>query len=153
MRELATGKQLPDAIRFVKFSSIAWTKDGKGFFYGRYPEPPAGKMLEAAVRDKKIYYHTLNTAQSADRLVYERPEEPMLFIDADIDETGRYLWLVTSKASTNTNSLGSSTLRDHSKKRLPGSARVAWVKPSTRSSQRSLHSGLTGNLTTMKYAP
>jgi len=57
------------------------------------------------VRDKKIYYHLLNTAQAADRLVYERPEEPTLFIDADVDETGRYLWLVTSKGSTNTNEL------------------------------------------------
>src|SRR5436190_1891748 len=49
VRELATGTQLPDVIRWVKFSSIAWTKDGKGFFYGRYPEPPPGKMLEAAI--------------------------------------------------------------------------------------------------------
>src|SRR6266511_4864275 len=42
VREIASGKQLPDVIRWVKFSSLAWTKDGKGFFYGRYPEPPAG---------------------------------------------------------------------------------------------------------------
>ena len=63
MRELTTGKQLPDAILWVKFSGIAWTEDGKGFFYGRYPEPPAGKALEAAVRDKKIYYHALGTEQ------------------------------------------------------------------------------------------
>jgi prolyl oligopeptidase len=105
VRELATGKQLPDTIRWVKFSGIAWTKDGKGFFYGRYPEPPAGKTLEAAVKDKKIYYHRLNTNQSEDRLIYERPEEPMLFIDADIDETGRYVWFVTNKGTSNTNEL------------------------------------------------
>ena len=43
-----SGKELPDVIRWVKFSSLSWTKDGKGFFYGRYPEPPAGKALEAA---------------------------------------------------------------------------------------------------------
>jgi prolyl oligopeptidase len=105
VRELATGKQLPDTIRWVKFSSIAWTKDGKGFFYGRYPEPPAGKMLEAAVKDKKIYYHRLNTNQSDDRLIYERPEEPLLFIDADVDETGRYVWFITNKGTSNKNEL------------------------------------------------
>jgi prolyl oligopeptidase len=105
VRELSSAKQLADVIRWVKFSSIAWTTDGKGFFYGRYPEPPAGKMLEAAVKDKKIYYHALGTPQSADRLVYERPEEPMLFIDADIDETGRYLWFVTNKGTSNKNEL------------------------------------------------
>ena len=105
VRDVGSGKQLPDVVKWVKFSSIAWTKDGKGFFYGRYPEPPAGKMLEAAVRDKKIYYHRLGTEQSADRLVYERPEEPTLFIDVDIDETGRYVWFVTNKGTSNNNEL------------------------------------------------
>jgi len=105
VRELSSAKQLSDVIRWVKFSSIAWTTDGKGFFYGRYPEPPAGKTLEAAVKDKKIYYHRLGTAQSADRLVYERPEEPMLFIDADVDETGRYVWFATNKGTSNKNEL------------------------------------------------
>src|SRR5581483_4451811 len=105
VRELGSTKQLPDVIKWVKFSSLAWTKDGKGFFYGRYPEPPAGKMLEAAVRDKKIYYHLLGTAQSDDRLVYERPQEPTLFIDVDIDETGRYVWFVTNKGTSNNNEL------------------------------------------------
>jgi hypothetical protein len=62
VRELGTGKQLPDVIRWVKFSSLSWTEDGKGFFYGRYPEPRAGKALEDAVRDKKIYYHALHSA-------------------------------------------------------------------------------------------
>jgi prolyl oligopeptidase len=105
VRELATGRQLPDAIRWVKFSDIAWTEDGKGFFYGRYPEPRAGKALEDAVRDKKIYYHVLGTSQSADRLIYERPEEPALFIDASIDEAGRYLFFQTNKGTSNRNEL------------------------------------------------
>jgi prolyl oligopeptidase len=105
VRELASGKQLPDVIRWVKFSSLAWTKDGKGFFYGRYPEPPAGKTLEAAVKDKKIFYHTLGTAQTADRLIYERKDEPTLFIDADLDETGRYLWIETNKGTSPKNEL------------------------------------------------
>ncbi len=82
VRTLPDGKPLSDEIRWVKFSGLSWTKDGKGFFYGRYPEPAAGKALQQAVRDKKIYYHVLGTPQSADRLVYERPEEPTLFISA-----------------------------------------------------------------------
>ena len=103
VRELATGKQLPDTIEWVKFSEIAWTEDGEGFFYGRYPAPPAGRMLEAAIRDKKIYYHLLGTPQSADRLIYERPDAPELFIDAVRDETGRYLWIETAKGTENKN--------------------------------------------------
>jgi prolyl oligopeptidase len=105
VRELSSGKQLPDVIRWVKFSGIAWTEDGKGFFYGRYPEPPPGKALEAAVRDKKIYYHVIGTPQSADRLIYERRDDPSLFIDVDIDETGRYVWFETNKGTSNKNEL------------------------------------------------
>ncbi len=105
VRELGTGKQLADVIRWVKFSDIAWTEDGKGFFYGRYPEPRAGKALEDAIRDKKIYYHALGTNQSSDRLIYERPEEPMLFIDAFTDETRRYLFFQTNKGTSNKNEL------------------------------------------------
>jgi len=105
IRELGTGKQLPDVVRWVKFSSLSWTEDGKGFFYGRYPEPRAGKALEDAVRDKKIYYHALGTQQAADRLIYERADEPMLFIDAYTDETGRYLFFATNKGTSNKNEL------------------------------------------------
>jgi prolyl oligopeptidase len=105
VRELATGRQLADVIKWVKFSDIAWTEDGKGFFYGRYPEPRAGKALEDAVRDKKIFYHAVGTPQTADRLIYERPEEPMLFIDADRDETGRYIFFATNKGTSNKNEL------------------------------------------------
>jgi prolyl oligopeptidase len=105
VREIGSGKQLPDEVKWVKFSGIAWTEDGKGFFYGRYPEPPPGKALEAAVKNKKIYYHLLGTPQSADKLIYERPEEPTLFIDADTDETGRYLFFFTNKGTSNKNEL------------------------------------------------
>jgi prolyl oligopeptidase len=105
VRELATGRQLPDVIRWVKFSSLSWTEDGKGIFYGRYPEPRAGKALEDAVVDKKIYYHTLGTPQSADRLIYERRDEPALFINAELDETRRYLFLTTNKGTSNKNEL------------------------------------------------
>jgi len=105
VRTLPDGAQLPDEIRWVKFSSVEWTKDGKGFFYGRYPEPAAGRALQQAVRDKKIYYHALGTPQSADRLVYERPEEPALFLSASIDETRRYLFITTNKGTSNRNEL------------------------------------------------
>src|SRR5258706_16072439 len=101
VRELATGRQLRDVVKWVKFSGIAWTEDGKGFFYGRYPEPRAGKALEDAVRDKKIYYHRLETPQSADRLFYKRTEEPILLIALYNDQPGRHLVFPADKMMTN----------------------------------------------------
>ena len=47
VREIATGRELPDRIEWFRFSGISWTKDGAGFFYARYPEPPKGQELRA----------------------------------------------------------------------------------------------------------
>jgi prolyl oligopeptidase len=105
VRDLRTGRATGDSIRWVKFSGLSWTHDGRGFFYGRYPEPAEGKALSGAVHDKKIYYHAIGTTQAEDRLMYERPEEPSLFISAYLDESGRYLFVVTNKGTSNRNEL------------------------------------------------
>jgi len=118
VRALGSGADLPDTVRWVKFSTIAWTHDGQGFFYGRYPEPPPGKVLETAVRDKRLYYHRLGTDQSADRLVYERPDDPTLFIDGDLDETGRYFFIQTNKGTSNKNELFVKDLGDPMRPKL-----------------------------------
>jgi len=112
VRELASGRQLADTIRWMKFSGVQWTKDGKGFFYGRYPEPPPGKGLQVADHDAKIYYHRLGDDQAADRLIYERPEEPTLYLDQQIDEAGRYLFILTSRGTSPKNELFVKDLRD-----------------------------------------
>ncbi|HZR24241.1 MAG TPA: prolyl oligopeptidase family serine peptidase [Vicinamibacterales bacterium] len=127
VRDLSTGKQTADVIRWVKFSELQWTKDGKGFFYGRYPEPPKGKVLEAAIRDKKIYYHKLGTDQSADTLIYERKDEPALFIDIDMDEAGRYLWFITNKGTSNTNELFAKDLGDPLKPNLAAPVKTLYA--------------------------
>ena len=46
VREVATGKDLDDAVPWVKFSGISWTKDNKGFFYSRYPTPAGVKYVK-----------------------------------------------------------------------------------------------------------
>jgi prolyl oligopeptidase len=37
--DVATGQPLADEVKWVKFSSLAWAKDGSGFYYSRFPEP------------------------------------------------------------------------------------------------------------------
>jgi len=127
VRELPGGRQLPDTIRWVKFSTTSWTRDGRGFFYGRYPEPPQGKALEAALRDKRIYYHVLGTPQTSDRLIYERPEEPLLFVDAEVDENGRYLFVTTNRGTSNSNELFVKDLGDPLKPSLEAPVRALYT--------------------------
>ena len=64
VRNVANGQDLPDTIRWVKFSGVSWTEDEKGFFYSRYPEPPAGKAISQRVINQKLYYHRLETSRA-----------------------------------------------------------------------------------------
>jgi prolyl oligopeptidase len=105
VRDIGKGQDLPDEIRWMRFSNLSWTKDAKGFFYSRYPEPPKGKVLEAALSGQAVYYHRIGTAQSADRLIYSRPDMPGWFIDSSVTEDGRYLLIFMAKGSDNNNRL------------------------------------------------
>jgi len=93
VRDLASGRDLPDEVKWVRFSALSWTRDGKGFFYSRYPEPPAGRALIAVLGDHALYYHRLGTPQSEDVLVYRRPDLPRAIILAGVPREGRYLFI------------------------------------------------------------
>jgi prolyl oligopeptidase len=97
--DVATGKKLPDVVRWVKFSGIAWTHDDRGFFYSRFAEPPGGeKAIRHAVANQKVYYHRLGAPQSDDRLVYSKPGLPNAYVTAGFVQRGfckdgRYLFV------------------------------------------------------------
>jgi prolyl oligopeptidase len=99
VRDVETGKDLPDQIHWVKFSGASWTPDNKGFFYSRYDEPSEKNKLEAVNYFQKLYYHRLGTLQSEDLLIYERPDHKDWGFNGSVTEDGRYLivsvWLGT----------------------------------------------------------
>ncbi|KAI0092497.1 prolyl oligopeptidase [Irpex rosettiformis] len=106
--------RLSDEIRFVKFSSISWTKDSKGFFYQRYPERKshgaASEDLAGTETDSDtnamLYYHRVGTPQSEDILVYKDDANPEWFWGSDISEVdGRYLVLSIAKDTSRKNLL------------------------------------------------
>jgi prolyl oligopeptidase len=105
VRDLTSGKDLADEVRWMRFSNISWTKDAKGFYYSRYPEPPKGKVLEAALSGHALYYHRVGTPQSADLLVYERKDLPTWLIIGSVSEDGRYLYVSMYEGSGNNNRL------------------------------------------------
>jgi len=112
VREIATGRNLPDVVRWYRFSTISWTKDGKGFFYARFPEPPEGKVLEAELRDHQVHYHLVGTSQDQDRLIYRRPDLPRYFVGASVTEDGRYLIVTLSNGTDPKNRLYYADLGD-----------------------------------------
>ncbi|MEL6223143.1 MAG: prolyl oligopeptidase family serine peptidase [Cyanobacteria bacterium J06627_8] len=91
VRDIHTGQDLEDSIRWVKFSGAAWTSDETGFFYSRYDEPNESSKLEDTNYYQKLYYHRIGTSQSEDVLVYERPDEKEWGFSGDVTNDGQYL--------------------------------------------------------------
>lgn len=123
VRDLTTGRDLPDDVRWMRFSEIAWTADSRGFFYCRYPEPPANKTLEAALFGHALYYHTAGTPQSADVLIYERKDLPTWGITGLVTEDGRYLLVALAEGSVYRNRLYVADLEDPLRPRLDAPVR------------------------------
>ncbi len=74
VRDVTTGKDLPDTLHWVKFTSISWLKDKSGFYYTRFPRP--GSVPEGDENYFcQVYFHKIGDAQEKDTLVFERPDE------------------------------------------------------------------------------
>ncbi len=112
VRDIATGEDLPDHLRWVKFSGASWTLDGQGFFYSRYDEPPPGREYESANYFQKLYYHRLGTPQSEDLLVYHRPDQKEWGFAGGVTEDGNYLIISVWRGTDPKNLLFYKDLRD-----------------------------------------
>jgi prolyl oligopeptidase len=103
VRDVRTGRDEADLLKWVKFSGASWTKDGKGFFYSRYDEPKAGQAKKGANYFQKLFFHRLGTAQSEDVLVYERPDEKEWGFGGHVTDDGRYLVISVWKGTDRRN--------------------------------------------------
>jgi prolyl oligopeptidase len=98
VKDVATGKDLPEKLLWAKFTNLTWAPDKRGLYYQRFPVPgtvPAGDENYFG----KIYFHRLGDAQEKDTLVLERPERDVT-LWTDITPDGRYLILTATKGST-----------------------------------------------------
>jgi len=115
VRSVDTGADAPDLVQWVKFAEASWTKDSRGFFYSRYPQPPAEKgdsKTFSALENQRIFYHRLGTPQSHDVLIFERPDEPKYFLNGSATENGQYLVLTTARGASPENLLSLVDLGD-----------------------------------------
>jgi prolyl oligopeptidase len=90
--DMKTTKPLPDQIKWSRFGSIYWSNDG--FFYCRYDEPAPGRELNA-IKNKRLYYHVLDTKQEDDKLIYEIPESAYRDFHYEISSDQSTLFMFT----------------------------------------------------------
>lgn len=99
VRNVGTGEDLPDQIKWVKFSGASWKKDGSGFFYSRYDEPTEATKLTKANYFHKLYFHRLGAPQSENQLVYHRPDHKDWNFGGSVTDDGRYLVINASQGT------------------------------------------------------
>ena len=99
VREVDTGTDLPDVVRWVKFSVASWARDGSGFYYSRYDEPTEAQKLTRVNYYHKLYFHRLGTPQSEDVLVYHRPDQKEWGFQGHVTEDGRYLVITVTQGT------------------------------------------------------
>lgn len=75
-REVVTGKDLPDVIRWTKYYEPVFSPDGKGVYYSAFPAPKPGEELLARDLGNTVFYHAFGTSQSVDRKIYTRADHP-----------------------------------------------------------------------------
>ncbi|HPI74789.1 MAG TPA: S9 family peptidase, partial [bacterium] len=89
-----TGNKLPDVVPRVQFptagGSAAWSRDGSGFYYTRFPQgeerPPEDRNFY-----QQIYYHRLGTPASQDRYVLGKEFPRIAEIELQSNHDGRFL--------------------------------------------------------------
>ncbi len=94
-----TKEKLRDHLQWIKFSGMAWYKDG--FFYSRYDEPKENEKLKASNEYQKLFYHKLGTKQAEDLLIYQDTANPKYGFGSSVTEDEKHLvisvWKGTSK--------------------------------------------------------
>lgn len=101
VRDIETGTDAADVLKWIKFSSVSWTKDAKGFFYSRYDEPNAATKMEELNYYEKLYFHRIGTPQSDDVLVYERKDQKEWSFGGTVTEDGAYLIVTIGQGTEN----------------------------------------------------
>ncbi|MEH2400896.1 prolyl oligopeptidase family serine peptidase [Nostoc sp.] len=103
VRDVETGEDLQDHLKWIKFSGASWTHDNQGFFYSRYDEPNEKTQLEDVNYYQKLYYHQLGKPQSEDVLIYHCPDQKEWGFSGGVTEDGGYLIISVWQGSDSKN--------------------------------------------------
>lgn len=95
--DLETLQLLPDLVKWVKFSPIAWYNDG--FFYSAF-KPQEGKELSAENTYQTMYYHKLGTNPENDTKVYVNEENPYRYNIPHVTKDKNTLLIIESSGTS-----------------------------------------------------
>lgn len=97
--DVNTRQLLNEKLQWIKFSGISWKGDD-GFYYSRYPQADEKGLLSKQNEFHKLYYHTIGTAQSEDKIIFEDKEHPLRTITGGLTEDNRFLVVNMSEGTS-----------------------------------------------------
>ena len=103
IRNIETDQDYPEVIKWVKFTNIEWYSED-GFYYSRLPEPGSVPQ-EDQNNYSKVYYHTLNSPQDKDELIYEDPQNKELSFYPVLTKDNKYLILHVKRGTSSKNGI------------------------------------------------
>ncbi|MEO5589100.1 MAG: prolyl oligopeptidase family serine peptidase [Gemmatimonadaceae bacterium] len=99
VRDVDSGRDRADTLKWVKFSGMSWTRDNKGFFYSAYEPQTSGNRMTNVNRNQRVYYHHVGDPQSKDRIIYDRKDQPDWLFDTEVTEDGRFAIITVSQGT------------------------------------------------------
>jgi len=94
VRDVASGRDLPDVIRNTKYYAPAFSPDGRQLYYSAFPAPAPGTELSAQDLGNAVYVHVLGTPPTQDRKLLEIAGHPDWQYWLHLSEDGH--WLVAT---------------------------------------------------------
>jgi prolyl oligopeptidase len=94
VRDLGTGKDLADVVRFTKYYKPVFSRDNRGLYYSAFPAPAAGTELSAQDLDDAVFFHVLGKPSASDKKILQFKQHSDWQYDPHLSDDGR--WLIVS---------------------------------------------------------
>ncbi len=91
LRDLSSGRDLPDVVRYTKYYPPVFSHDDRGLYYSAFPAPAAGTELSAADMGDAVFYHAIGTPVATDRRLLQMAGHPDWQYEPHLSEDGRWL--------------------------------------------------------------
>ena len=102
---------LPDTLKWVKFSGLAWLGDA-ALVYSRFAEPGHDATFQALNYHQTVWLHRIGTPQSDDVQVYATPDLPKRGHAATVSSDGRWLVITSTDGTDPVNTVAVAPIDD-----------------------------------------
>src|SRR5262249_33985174 len=97
IRDLSTGTDLADVLRFTKYYKPVFAADDRGLYYSAFPAPAPGAELSSADLNNAVYYHRLGSDAQSDQRLFAAAGHPDWQFEPHLSSDGRWLVLMTGE--------------------------------------------------------